>query len=217
MAHSREPVKHTCPEIDDLIKNHNEVIKTIKGHDRIENSEKLIDIISDVEHLIWDFDSKLNVLRRSNDSLREWRSDEAEKVDDLEQKKNTRFGIKNRKLRIRINSKTKPLKLKNMSIINKSLAQTIAEKLTSKKQDEINEIERGIKSEFQKAYEAAIPKEVMEFFRTYAKFMNTTSVVCINDKSWGYEYFGFDKYLPEKQQSTALIVDISKIRENLKG
>ena len=84
--HHREPIKHTCPDIDKLIKGLNEVQKTTKGYDRIDSVDELKDIISDIENILWGFEDKLEELRRSNDTLRDWGISEAEEVDKLEDK-----------------------------------------------------------------------------------------------------------------------------------
>lgn len=84
--HNREPVKHTCPDINKLIKGLDEIAKMIKGYDRIDDVDDLKDIISDIENTLSDYDSTLEDLRYANDSLREWGINEAEEVDKLENK-----------------------------------------------------------------------------------------------------------------------------------
>jgi len=84
--HHREPIRHTCPDIYKIIKGLNEVQKTTKGYDRIDSIDELKDIISDIENILWGFEDKLEELRRSNDTLREWGISEAEEVDKLEDK-----------------------------------------------------------------------------------------------------------------------------------
>ena len=84
--HHREPIRHTCPDIDKIIKGLNEVQKTTKGYDRIDSVDELKDIISDIENILWGFEDKLEELRKSNDTLREWGISEAEEVDKLEDK-----------------------------------------------------------------------------------------------------------------------------------
>lgn len=84
--HYREPIKHTCPDIDRLIKNSNEILSLIKGYSNIEDIEELKLIIGDIENLIYGFDSELEDLRRSNDTLRSWGIEEANNYDKLELK-----------------------------------------------------------------------------------------------------------------------------------
>ncbi len=82
--HHREPIKHTCPDIDKLIKGQSEIMKRIRNYQKIDEIDDLKDIISDIENILWDFEDKLEELRRSNDTLRDWGISEAEEVDKLE-------------------------------------------------------------------------------------------------------------------------------------
>ncbi len=84
--HHREPIRHTCPDIDKLIKGINEIQKLTKNYHKIDDIDEFIDIISDVENILWDFEEKLEDLRKSNDILRDWGISEAEEVDKLEDK-----------------------------------------------------------------------------------------------------------------------------------
>jgi len=84
--HYREPIKHTCPDIDKLIKGQNEIMKLIINYQKIDDIDELKDIISDIENILWDFEEKLEELRKSNDTLRYWGISEAEEVDKLEDK-----------------------------------------------------------------------------------------------------------------------------------
>lgn len=86
MGHHREPIKHTCPDIDKLIKGQNEIMKLIRNYQKKDEIDDLKDIISDIENILWDFEDKLEELRRSNDTLRYWGISEAEEVDKLEDK-----------------------------------------------------------------------------------------------------------------------------------
>jgi hypothetical protein len=82
--HHREPIKHTCPDIDKLIEGQTEIMKLIKNYQRIDDIDEFKDIISDIENILWDFDSELEKLRTANDTLRDWGISEAEEVDKLE-------------------------------------------------------------------------------------------------------------------------------------
>ena len=84
--HQREPIKHTCPDIDKLIKGQNEIMKLIRNYQKIDDVDEFKDIISDIENILWDFEDKLEDLRKSNDTLRDWGISEAEEVDKLEDK-----------------------------------------------------------------------------------------------------------------------------------
>jgi hypothetical protein len=84
--HNREPIKHTCPDIDNLIKGQSEIMKLIRNYQRIEDIDEFKDIISNIENILWDFEDRLEDLRKSNDILRDWGISEAEDVDKLEDK-----------------------------------------------------------------------------------------------------------------------------------
>ncbi len=82
--HNREPIKHTCPDIDKLIIGQNEIFKLIKNYQKIEDVNDFKNIISEIENILWDFENQLEQLRKSNDTLRDWGISEAEEVDKLE-------------------------------------------------------------------------------------------------------------------------------------
>ena len=84
--HHREPIKHTCPDIDKLIKGQAKIMKLIRNYQKIDDIDEFKDIISDIENILCDFDNELEKLRSSNDTLRDWGISEAEKVDELEDK-----------------------------------------------------------------------------------------------------------------------------------
>jgi peptidoglycan hydrolase CwlO-like protein len=66
--HNREPVKNTCPTIDSAI-----------GYiDQVKNATK------DLYYWCEQAESDLEDLRSANDALRSWGSEEAERVDELE-------------------------------------------------------------------------------------------------------------------------------------
>ena len=91
--HHREPIRHTCPEIDEIVKGIIEIQKVTKNYDRIEDIDDLQNIISQTENILWGFEDRLEELRRSNDTLRDWGVLEAEEVDRLE---NEVYELKNR-------------------------------------------------------------------------------------------------------------------------
>jgi len=84
--HYREPINHTCPDIDKLIKGIDEITKLTKGYESIEDISDLKDILNDIESILWNYDRELEALRNSNDVLRNWGINEAEEVDKLENK-----------------------------------------------------------------------------------------------------------------------------------
>ena len=68
MGHYREPVKNTCPTIDEAI----------SYIDRIKNVTK------DIYYWCEQAETELENLRKANEALRDWGNEEAEKVDELE-------------------------------------------------------------------------------------------------------------------------------------
>jgi len=83
MEHSREPIKHTCPDIDKYIKYINmEIVQDrhLKGMDEKELFDTASSMSSQLESCI----GYLEELRTSNDTLRQWGIEEASHVDRLE-------------------------------------------------------------------------------------------------------------------------------------
>jgi len=81
--HYREPIKHTCPDIDKYIK----WIKSDIEQDRYlrnMDEKELYDCASTMASRLEDCIGYLEELRNSNDTLRCWGIEEAEKVDSLE-------------------------------------------------------------------------------------------------------------------------------------
>lgn len=83
MGHPREPIKHTCPDIERMIK----YIKMVMVQDRyLKNMEQseLYDTASSMNSQLEDCIDFLEQMRKSNDTLRCWGIEEADKVDELE-------------------------------------------------------------------------------------------------------------------------------------
>jgi len=83
MSHYREPIKHTCPEIDTYIKSiKREIVKDrdLKNMDEKELFDTASSMSTELENCI----DYLESLRTANDHLRKWGIDEAERVDELE-------------------------------------------------------------------------------------------------------------------------------------
>lgn len=69
MSHDREPVRHTCPDVDAAL-------------DHVSSSSR---VLSDVEDALRSIGRLLEDLRKSNEKLREWGCEEADRVDELKQ------------------------------------------------------------------------------------------------------------------------------------
>ena len=83
MGHNREPIKHTCPDIDKYIKWIKQVI--VKDRD-LKNMDEasLFDAASSMASTLDDCIGYLEELRKSNDTLRCWGIEEADAVGKLE-------------------------------------------------------------------------------------------------------------------------------------
>lgn len=85
MSHHREPIKHTCPDIDKYIKWIK--FEIIQDRDlRNMSEDDLRDSASRMSSTLQDCIGYLEELRSSNDTLRKWGIGEAEEVDKLESK-----------------------------------------------------------------------------------------------------------------------------------
>ncbi len=81
--HEREPIKHTCPDIDKYIK----LIKfeIVKDRDLKNMDEKeLFDAASSMGSQLESCIDYLEELRKSNETLRNWGITEADEVDSLQ-------------------------------------------------------------------------------------------------------------------------------------
>lgn len=83
MSHNREPIRHTCPDIDKWIKSIK--VDIVKDRDlKNMDHESLFDAASSMSSELERCIEYLESLRKSNDKLRCWGIEEAEKVDKLE-------------------------------------------------------------------------------------------------------------------------------------
>lgn len=82
-SHKREPVKHSCHEIDGYIKS----IKRALTEERYLKGLEFDDLFqsaSDMAYELCQCIDYLESVRSSNDALRQWGIEEAEMVDELE-------------------------------------------------------------------------------------------------------------------------------------
>lgn len=78
----REPVRHTCPDIDRLKSDIEEAVKECKkDYDSLDSA---IDGFADVIYYIEDIPNELERLRDANSSLRDWGNALLDKVKELE-------------------------------------------------------------------------------------------------------------------------------------
>lgn len=81
--HNREPIKHTCPDIDKYIKWIK--FEIVKDRDLKNMDEKeLFDAASSMSSQLESCIDYLEELRKSNETLRNWGIEEATNVDDME-------------------------------------------------------------------------------------------------------------------------------------
>ena len=91
--HYREPIKHTCPDIDKYIKSIK--MEIVKDRELKNMGEQdLLDVASSMSSELERCIDYLEELRKSNETLRNWGICEAEEVDRLEQTFNREEGEK---------------------------------------------------------------------------------------------------------------------------
>lgn len=83
IAHEREPIKHTCPDIDKYIKWIKQALTTERELGRLEEAKDLYAAACSMANQLEDCIGFLEELRQSNSTLREWGIEEAETVDRL--------------------------------------------------------------------------------------------------------------------------------------
>ena len=67
-----EPIEHTCHDINKYIGEIQFTLRYIKGIDRVENAETLIDLLNDCENTLSSAIDNFESIRKDNDKLREW-------------------------------------------------------------------------------------------------------------------------------------------------
>lgn len=81
--HSREPIKHTCPDIDKYIKWIKQAIYKERDLKNMDEND-LLDVAKSMSSELESCIDYLEELRSSNGTLRDWGIAEAEEVDRLE-------------------------------------------------------------------------------------------------------------------------------------
>ena len=82
-THEREPIKHTCPDIDKYIKWIKQSLTNERELGRLEEAKDLYDAACTMANQLEECIVYLEELRQSNSTLREWGIEEAETVDRL--------------------------------------------------------------------------------------------------------------------------------------
>jgi hypothetical protein len=83
MAHIREPVPHTCPDIDKVQKAIERSEKLCRHDNARDDEESLRSRLDDIAYELYGLIGELEKLRKANASLREWGTEEAGEVDAL--------------------------------------------------------------------------------------------------------------------------------------
>ncbi len=77
------PVKHTCPDINRLIRKSNDAIKWLYDALKEDDLETVKNIINDAINEIEDIDGLAEDLRSDNQQLREWGEELEDEIEDL--------------------------------------------------------------------------------------------------------------------------------------
>jgi len=87
MSHPREPIPQTCPQIDKIVGKIKYLNKQFPRHwSDIADLEKLQELAEEMQDILEDCNSQFELLRRSNEILRNWGEQEAVDCDKLEEK-----------------------------------------------------------------------------------------------------------------------------------
>lgn len=81
-SHQREPIEHSCPKIDSYIKS----IKRALTEERYLKGLEFDDLLQAASDMSYELEQCIDYLesvRSSNDTLRQWGIEEAERVDEL--------------------------------------------------------------------------------------------------------------------------------------
>lgn len=84
MSHRREPIPYTCPQIDKIVGKIKYLSKQLpRDWGKLDDLEKLQELANEMQDLLEDCNSEFELLRRSNESLRNWGEQEAADFDEL--------------------------------------------------------------------------------------------------------------------------------------
>ena len=72
MSKLNEPIEHTCPDINKYIGEIQFTLRYIKGFDRVEGMETLIDLLNECENTLSSAIENFESIRKDNDKLRKW-------------------------------------------------------------------------------------------------------------------------------------------------
>ena len=85
-----------------------------------------------------------------------------------------------------------------MSRITKDIAHEVARKLTSKKTEEINKIEKELQLKLEGFLLEKVPKEIMDLFKKHPNYFEKTSSFRISGNGFNYEYLQTKHFSKEK-------------------
>lgn len=85
-----------------------------------------------------------------------------------------------------------------MSLINKSIAHEVAVKLTAKKLEAIETLEKDLETTFTEIYKSSVPEKVLEVFELHPEYFDKRRDFQLTDKGCNYEYVHTVKDMPAK-------------------
>ena len=109
-----------------------------------------------------------------------------------------------------------------MSRITKDIAHEVARKLTSKKTEEINKIEKELQLKLEGFLLEKVPKEIMDLFKKHPNYFEKTSSFRISGNGFNYEYLqtknsipycGNNSFTPTAEQAKPLMELNNKITD----
>lgn len=87
MSHPREPIPHTCPQVDKITRKIKDQLKQAPRYwSDLVDINRLQELAEEMQSLLEDCDNEFESLRRSNELLRNWGEQEATDCDKLEER-----------------------------------------------------------------------------------------------------------------------------------